>query len=109
MGDLLTIFRFGWVYLQRYWGRLLIGVLLGILYGMVNGSFMFVSKLMAERLIPAAATVPTNSVLRHLNAEVNIAKSKTQNAPAPVLDQLRKELALVVPATNGETMTATPI
>ena len=56
MGDLLTIFRFGWTYLRKYWPRLAFGIFLGILYGLTNGSFIFVSKLMADRLIPAQSS-----------------------------------------------------
>ena len=44
------VFRFGWVYLRRYWGRLVLGVLLGVLFGLTNASFVWATKTLMERL-----------------------------------------------------------
>jgi hypothetical protein len=32
MGNIRTVFRFGWVYLRRYWTRLAAGILFGIVF-----------------------------------------------------------------------------
>ena len=52
MKYLLTILRFGWPYLRRYRERLVLGVLLGILFGMSNAGILGASKTILERLDP---------------------------------------------------------
>jgi ABC-type multidrug transport system fused ATPase/permease subunit len=50
MRDLVEIFRFGWPYLKKYRGRLIAGVLLGILFGVSNASFLWATKTLFERI-----------------------------------------------------------
>ncbi len=52
MNNLKAAFTFGWPYLRRYKGRLLAGILFGILFGMANGSFIWATKTLVERLDP---------------------------------------------------------
>jgi ATP-binding cassette, subfamily B, bacterial MsbA len=52
MSNVATIFAFGWPYLRRYWSRLAAGVLLGILFGLSNASFVWGTKTLFERLAP---------------------------------------------------------
>ncbi len=64
MNHLRNVFGFGWPYLRRHWTRLLAGVLLGVLFGLSNASFVWATKTIFERLSPeetaalAAQAVP---------------------------------------------------
>ena len=62
MGNFANIIRFGWPYLQRYWGRLAAGIFLGILFGLVNASFVWAVQTIIARLDPNAALLPVASV-----------------------------------------------
>jgi len=55
MGDLKTVLRFGWQYMRPYWSRLVAGVLLGCLCGMMAGPFLWATRTLAERLTPAVS------------------------------------------------------
>ncbi len=50
MSHIKTVFSFGWKYLRRYWRRLAIGMLLGILFGATNASFVWATKTLVDRL-----------------------------------------------------------
>ena len=54
MSRLETIFRFGWPYLRRYWGRFIAGLLLGIVFGLSNASFVWATKTLIGRMAPPA-------------------------------------------------------
>ena len=49
MDNILTVLRFGWTYLRRYWVRLTFGVLFGVVFALANGSFMWATGTLAER------------------------------------------------------------
>lgn len=55
MSNLKNIFRFGWPYLRRYQGRLIAGILLGVLFGISNASFVWATKTLFMRMDPKAA------------------------------------------------------
>ena len=55
MGNIGTVFRFGGHYLRRYWTRFAAGVLLGILFGLTNASFVWATKVLIGRMVPAGA------------------------------------------------------
>ena len=61
MGNFANIIRFGWPYLQRYWGRLAAGVLLGILFGLINASFVWAVQTIVARLDPNTVLLPVAS------------------------------------------------
>src|SRR5689334_17770306 len=61
MGNIGTVFRFGWHYLRRYWTRLVAGVLLGILFGLTNASFVWATKVMIGRMAPVGAFDPAKA------------------------------------------------
>ncbi len=46
------IFNFGWPYVRRYWGRLALGILLGVAFGLFNATFVWGTKTLFERLEP---------------------------------------------------------
>jgi hypothetical protein len=52
-----NVFRFGAPYLRRYWTRLLMGVLLGILFGISNAGILAFSKALLNRVFPEKETV----------------------------------------------------
>ena len=52
MNYLVKVFRFGWPYLRRYRSRLVCGLLLGVLFGLTNVSFVWAIRTITERLSP---------------------------------------------------------
>src|SRR5579872_867229 len=52
MSNFKNIFRFGWPYLKRYRERLIAGILLGVLFGISNASFVWATKTLFQRLVP---------------------------------------------------------
>jgi len=55
MGNIRTVFRFGWIYLRRYWTRLAAGILFGILFGLTSAGFIWATKVIIGRMTPEAA------------------------------------------------------
>jgi subfamily B ATP-binding cassette protein MsbA len=49
MRHIKMVFQFGWVYLRRYWVRLALGLVLGMLFGATNASFVWATKTLMER------------------------------------------------------------
>ena len=56
MRHLRKIIHFGGPYLRRYWSRLVAGVLLGVLFGLLTGSFVWVTKTLAGRMTSEPST-----------------------------------------------------
>ena len=52
MEHIRQIFNFGWPYVRRYWGRLALGILLGVAFGLFNATFVWGTKTLFERLEP---------------------------------------------------------
>ena len=52
MKHILKVLRFGLPYLRRYWVRLAVGILAGILFGLSNASFVFATKTLIGRMAP---------------------------------------------------------
>ena len=64
MRHLANILRFGAPYLRRYWGRLALGIFLGMLFGLSNAAFVWATGTLFERLAPTGqgpALVLTNT------------------------------------------------
>jgi len=57
MGNFRLVFKFGWHYLGRYWTRLCAGLLLGVLFGLANASFVWAAKTLADRFDVPEKTV----------------------------------------------------
>lgn len=55
MRYLRTVLRFGWPYLRRYWPRMAAGIALGVLFGLLNASFIWATETIFERLDPEEA------------------------------------------------------
>ncbi len=58
MRYLQTIFRFGWPYLRRYWQRLALGVLLGVIFGISNTLILGGASTIFTRLDPSKVGKP---------------------------------------------------
>ncbi|MBI3853520.1 MAG: ABC transporter ATP-binding protein [Verrucomicrobia bacterium] len=52
MNNLKHVLDFGWPYLRRYWRRLTIGILCGMVFGLANGSFIWAVRTLTDRLTP---------------------------------------------------------
>jgi len=50
IGRILSILRFGQPYLKRYWSRFAAGILLGMLFGLSNASFIWATKTIFQRM-----------------------------------------------------------
>ncbi len=50
--NILSILRFGQPYLKRYWVRFAAGILLGVLFGLSNASFIWATQTLFKRLTP---------------------------------------------------------
>lgn len=50
MRNILNVLMFGRVYLRRYWTRLVAGLLLGLVFGVSNASFVWATKTLTGRL-----------------------------------------------------------
>ncbi|MEW6302988.1 MAG: ABC transporter ATP-binding protein [Verrucomicrobiota bacterium] len=73
MRHLKTIWTFSAPYLRRYWGRLLAGILLGVLFGLSNASFVWATKTLFSRMAGESDTVAISL------------KTETPKAAAPAL------------------------
>jgi len=58
MSNFRIILRFAWGYLRRYWVRLALGLLLSVLFGLSNASFVWATGLITERISPSVESSP---------------------------------------------------
>ncbi len=63
MGQIRTVIQFGWRYLPRYWFRVVAALVLSLVFGLSNASFVGATKILMERLqaAPAPASVAAGS------------------------------------------------
>ncbi len=89
MNNLSNIFRFGAPYIRRYWVRMVLGVLLGIVFGISNAAILGATKGLLSRVFPeekaltSSAPATTQSGLKARVAE--IAESSKAKA-FPIVD-----------------------
>jgi ABC-type multidrug transport system fused ATPase/permease subunit len=90
MGHLLKIWRFGLPYLVRYKTRFILALVLGLLFGLTNASFIWVSKTLIGRM-EAPARPATGMVMAAVT-------DGELPAPAPEgrLDRIKRRLGGVV-------------
>jgi ATP-binding cassette, subfamily B, bacterial MsbA len=62
MHNLGVVFRFGWVYLRRYWVRIAAAILMGIVFGLTNASFVWATKTLIERFSPRETSLASKAV-----------------------------------------------
>jgi subfamily B ATP-binding cassette protein MsbA len=56
LNNLANVFRFGAPYIRRYWVRMALGVLLGVLFGISNAAILGGSKALLGRVFPSEAS-----------------------------------------------------
>ena len=61
MANLKNIFQFGWPYLKRYRARLFAGIVLGMLFGVSNASFVWATKTLFDRMAPSDQQVQSSA------------------------------------------------
>jgi subfamily B ATP-binding cassette protein MsbA len=87
MQNVASVLTFGWVYLSRYKGRLALGVLLALLFGLANGSFVWATRTIIgrfDREVPSApATVAADGAGRAAPAPTGL-KARLQEGNAHV-------------------------
>ncbi len=71
MNNLKAVLTFGWPYLRRYWGRLVLGIMFGLLFGIANGAFIWGIGTITERLTPHE-TVVNKSLDETLTSKTNL-------------------------------------
>ena len=67
MDNIKSVFRFAWHYLHRYWVRLLAGVLLGVVFGMSNASFVWATRTLINRFEPEIEVRAEVTVVSEVN------------------------------------------
>src|SRR5512145_2399789 len=63
MNHLHKVLGFAWPFFRRYWIRLFAGILLGVLFGMSNASFIWATKSLIERLDPVQKPAVTPAAI----------------------------------------------
>lgn len=106
MANLKNIFLFGWPYLKKYRGRLIAGIVLGMLFGVSNASFVWATKTLFDRMAPkteqiqatAAATktlpTPLSQRSEHFGQWAKQLQKSTQDAIDPWLPLRGRKLDL---------------
>ena len=56
MAHLLKIWKFGFPYIIRYKSRFVLALVLGLMFGLTNASFIWVSKTLISRMEPQSET-----------------------------------------------------
>src|SRR5690349_15100305 len=89
MNSFQNILSFGWPYIRRYWGRLAAGILCGILFGLSNGSFIWATRTLTDRLTPRTELTEQKD-----SGGVKVHKSK------PVTSVLKERLKAINETVN---------
>ncbi len=62
MAHLLKIWKFGFPYIIRYKSRFVLALVLGLMFGLTNASFIWVSKTLISRMEPQSETASVEAV-----------------------------------------------
>ena len=57
MSSIVTVFGFSWPYIRRYWGRLVVSLLFGLIFALSNASFIWASRTLTARFYAIPAPV----------------------------------------------------
>ena len=88
MRHLANIVRFGWTYLRRYWSRMTAGILLGVLFGLSNASFIWATQTLFERLDPKSGT---EAVVKEKAVALNLPFADSARAALKELKQATEQ------------------
>lgn len=82
MSNLGLIFKFGWPYLRRYRTRLMAGVLLGVLFGISNATFVWATKTLINRMAPEVQADATAEGSTAASTPISIASGSAEVDPS---------------------------
>jgi subfamily B ATP-binding cassette protein MsbA len=93
VNSLSNVFHFGAPYLKRYWTRLVLGVLLGILFGISNAGILGVSKVLLNRVFPEPPSAAEKKIANSfLKEKMEGAKAALSRAADPWLPTAKAKL-----------------
>ena len=96
MNNLANVFRFGAPYIRRYWVRMLLGVLLGVVFGISNAAILGGSKALLNRVFPQESSslqkVPNTASTRRIAEFTSSAQDKLSAAVDPWLPKDKRPL-----------------
>jgi ATP-binding cassette, subfamily B, bacterial MsbA len=76
VNNLANVFRFGAPYIRRYWVRMFLGVLLGVLFGISNAAILGGTKALLNRVFPEEKITSTSSANTKIPQVLESAKQK---------------------------------
>ena len=88
MNNLANVFRFGAPYIRRYWVRMVLGVLLGVVFGISNAAILGGTRALLNRVFPEAASeqkIDRDATPGRSEAAAVAAKEKLEAAADPWL------------------------
>ena len=88
MNNLANVFRFGAPYIRRYWVRMVLGVLLGIIFGISNAAILGGTRALLNRVFPEGASeqkIERDAAPGRLEAAALAARNKMEAAADPWL------------------------
>jgi ABC-type multidrug transport system fused ATPase/permease subunit len=94
MSELRNILRFVWPYFSRYRSRLFAGILLGMLFGVSNATFVWATKTLIGRMTP---TPTSTSVVEAVPAREGSSAGNSKVAPSE-FHRIRRDLDHTVTA-----------
>ncbi|HEX7861512.1 MAG TPA: ABC transporter ATP-binding protein [Verrucomicrobiae bacterium] len=97
MNNLANVFRFGAPYIRRYWTRLALGVLLGVLFGISNATILSGSKALLNRVFPqeqnaSATALPRTETTKRIEEWTNNARERFVRSTDPWLPKDGRDL-----------------
>jgi subfamily B ATP-binding cassette protein MsbA len=95
VNKILAVLRFGKPYLRRYWGRLMCGILFGILFGLSNAAILGASKGLLDRVFPDSGPTREKKHETRLGfrAQVAAVAERLQRAADPWLPRAGEPLS----------------
>ena len=93
MSQIRSVLAFALPYLRRYWVRLLAGILLSLVFGLSNASFVWASRTLTQRFAPEESLVsknPANPSL--LSQQLSEASDQVERAIDPWLPRAERGL-----------------
>ena len=93
MKNIRSVLRFGWPYLRRYRSRLVVGVLLGVLFGFSNASFVWATKTVIGRMDPGASHAERSATVNPAKvSEEGVKGRSTAQEPRSWLARFKENL-----------------
>lgn len=88
MNKIKAVFQFGGPYIAPYWRRLVIGIFMGVAFGMVNASFVWATRTMFTRLTSSKVATIVCATNIHVIVSTNGESAAVYTAPIDALTNL---------------------